>query len=49
MWDVRVLREILGDVDVVPLGTCDGTVLGYLEGLIDGAMVGNFEVLLLGP
>ena len=43
-----MIGTILGAVDVVPLGICDGTVLGYLEGFTDGAVVGNFSGLLLG-
>ena len=41
-WYGRVLVNILGAVGVLPLGTCDGTVLGFLEGFIDGVVVGKF-------
>ena len=43
-----MLGTILFVVDGLPLGTCDGTVLGSFGGFIDGAVVGKFEVLLLG-
>ena len=30
-------------MDVLALGTCDGTVIGYLEGFVDGVVVGNVK------
>ena len=38
-----MIDTIIGDVYGLPLGKCSGTVLGYLEGLIDGDEVGKFE------
>ena len=38
-----MLDKILGVMGGLPLGARDGTVLGYLEGLIDGDEVGKFE------
>ena len=35
-WDSRLIGTILGAVDGFPLVTCDGTLLGSLEDLIDG-------------
>ena len=43
-----MLDTIFGDMYGIPLGTCDGTVLVYLEGFIYGAVVGKFEGLMLG-
>ena len=36
-----MLGTIIGTVDGIPIGTCDGRVLGYLECFIDGAVVGK--------
>ena len=47
-WGGRVLVTINGAVNRLPLGTCDSTVLGCLEGIIYGAVVGKFESLLIG-
>ena len=44
----RFIVKILDAVDVIPLGTCDGTVLGFLEGFVYQVVVGKFEGLLLG-
>ena len=36
-----MLGKILGTVDGIPIGTCAGRVIGSLEDLIDGAVVGK--------
>ena len=43
-----MIGTMLGAVDGIPSETCDGTVLGSLEGFIDKDVVGKFEGLLLG-
>ena len=42
-----MIGTTLGDMDLIPFGTYDVTVLGSLEGFIDVAVVGKFEGLLL--
>ena len=42
-----MLGTILGSLDGLTFGTCDGTVLVSLEGFINGDVVGKFEVLFL--
>ena len=40
-WGGRFLGTIRVAMDGFPIGTCDSTVIGYLEGFIDGAVVGK--------
>ena len=37
-----MIVKILGAMDGFPLGKYDGIGLGFLEGLIDGEVVGKF-------
>ena len=45
LWDGRVLGTILGSVDGLSICTFDGSMLEYLEGFVDGAVVGKFLCL----
>ena len=45
---MRSLGKTIVYMDGIPPVTCDGAVIGFLEGFIDRVVVGKFEGLLLG-
>ena len=44
-WYGRLIGTIIGAVERLPLGTCDGTVIRSLEGFIDGAVICKYLCL----